>query len=103
MAARSPLPGRGSQTLIAQLTKGKAEYRPLQLLRAHRHDGGADDRGRGLGLRRHVVVLYARPRLGGVLTMALLSAPEAEMAPGDGRGAPGRQGFAHVMCCRDSP
>ena len=40
----------GSQTLIAQLAEGEAEYLGrFRLFRAHRHDRGADDCRSGMG------------------------------------------------------
>ena len=86
----------GSQTLIAQLAEGRGRiYRPVQLLRAHRHDRGADaspalawDFG---GTWPSYMLGFA---WGLVLTVALLRAPEAEMAPADAVGRGGARDFA---------
>src|SRR5689334_12527850 len=55
----------GSQTLIAQLAEGEVRVsRSLQLLRAYRHNRGADDCRSGVGFWRRLARLRARLCLG---------------------------------------
>ena len=76
----------GSQTLIAQLAEGEAEYIGRFSFFARIGTTAAPMiAGARLGFRRRLAVLYGRRAWGVVLTVALLRAPEADDRAGEGR------------------